>query len=349
MMKDIKLSIIVPVYNTPDQLLRDCLDSLVNQNGECLEFIVLNDGSTDITCEQVIKEFLSRDPRLHYIHKENTGVSNTRNVGLENARGEYVMFVDGDDQLKSGACKYAIELMDNHDYDCAVLGFESSKNHQSSKSISHVIENEELTELLIKVTGADTKSYRECGINVDAPWAKVFRKSIINKNNISFPERLSRSEDAMFCLLYYEHSKKILLVSHSVYVYVTNEESLCRKCSDLSIRMIPVVFDEFRKYSESFHPNDERFKLACVRIAFTLLIEAENVYFFNPINNKTLIEILQEYITVLHSFPIKENRSNTNFKVLFPHINPLRFLCWKTDMYLPILIIWRLKNKINKI
>lgn len=343
----VKLSVIVPVYNIPEMLLRECLYSLVNQDGESLEFIVLNDGSSDITCELVIKEFAARDSRLHYIYKKNTGVSNTRNVGLSYASGKYIMFVDGDDQLKGGACQYAINLMDGTDYDCAILGFENSNIQEEIKPVNHVVEGKALTEFLIQITGANTRCYRDFGINVDSPWAKIFRKTIIDKEQILFPERLSRCEDAMFCLLYYEHSKKILFDSRVVYIYVTNEDSLCRRCSDLSLRMIPLVFKEFQKYSNLFHPNDERFKLACVRIIFYLLIESENVYFFNPNNHKSQRAILKEYRNILNSFPINEYRHTSNFKSLFPHLRLYRFLCWRSDFFIPILILIRLRNRLR--
>jgi len=348
MTQNIKLSVIVPVYNTPEPLLCNCLNSLIKQDGDDLEFIILNDGSTDKICERIIKEFALRDSRLYYIYKNNSGVSDTRNVGLSYAKGKYIMFVDGDDRLTEHACRYAINLIEKDDYDCVIGGFESTNIRKKIRYINHVISGEDLSNFLVKIVGNDTRDYCECGINVDSPWAKIFRKEVIDRNRVRFPRHLSRCEDAMFCLLYYEHSKKILLNSHAIYIYVTNEDSLCRKCSDLSIRMLPLVFKEFRKYSITYHLDDERFQSACIRIAYSLLIEAENLYFFNHNNKKPLIELVKEYKKVLNSFPIKEYRHTINFKILFPHLNPYHFLCWKSDLYLSTLIIMRLKNKFKK-
>ena len=91
------ISIIVPVYNAAPYLPQ-CLDSLVNQTYRDIEIICVNDGSTDNSLD-ILKAYAERDSRILVIHQENQGLSDARNKGLKNARGEWVMFVDSDDWI----------------------------------------------------------------------------------------------------------------------------------------------------------------------------------------------------------------------------------------------------------
>ena len=97
-MDNILVSIIVPAYNIESYIGR-CLDSILNQSHEKIEILVIDDGSTDGTWN-VIKQFAAKDQRIVAMHKENGGVSSTRRVGLEHAKGEYIGFVDGDDYVE---------------------------------------------------------------------------------------------------------------------------------------------------------------------------------------------------------------------------------------------------------
>ena len=92
-----KISVIVPVYNV-ESYLSQCLDSIINQTFTDFELIAVNDGSTDSSLS-ILHDYSKRDSRIIVIDKPNTGVSDTRNLGLSNAQGEYVCFVDADDIL----------------------------------------------------------------------------------------------------------------------------------------------------------------------------------------------------------------------------------------------------------
>lgn len=95
------LSYIVPVYNTAEWL-RECLISLISHQGDEVEFIIINDGSTDKSSD-ILAEFAESDRRFRIFHQENRGLSVARNVGLKHARGKYILFVDSDDSIETGA------------------------------------------------------------------------------------------------------------------------------------------------------------------------------------------------------------------------------------------------------
>lgn len=103
-----KVSVIVPVFNV-EKYLRQCLDSILQQTYQNLEIIIINDGSTDGS-DAICREYAGKDSRISYFAKENTGISDTRNVGIRQATGEYVTFVDSDDWVEH---TYVEELHDS--------------------------------------------------------------------------------------------------------------------------------------------------------------------------------------------------------------------------------------------
>ena len=109
------ISIIVPVYNAAPYLPQ-CLDSLVNQTYRDIEIICVNDGSTDNSLD-ILKAYAERDSRILVIHQENQGLSDARNKGLKNARGEWVMFVDSDDWIDISTCQITLETVHAHQAD----------------------------------------------------------------------------------------------------------------------------------------------------------------------------------------------------------------------------------------
>lgn len=109
------ISVIVPVYNAEAYLSR-CMESILNQTYRDIRVICVNDGSTDGTGE-MLEEFARRDGRVKVVCRTNSGLSASRNAGLELAEGEYVMFVDADDWLDGHACADAVEAMERREAD----------------------------------------------------------------------------------------------------------------------------------------------------------------------------------------------------------------------------------------
>lgn len=118
-MKNPKHSIIIPAYNTGNAI-RKCIDSIIDQSYTDWELIIVDDGSKDET-SAIIDDYAQRDPRIHAIHIPNGGVSNARNVGLDQAQGEYVMFVDSDDWIEHDYLQQ-VETRMGDDADMYIVG-----------------------------------------------------------------------------------------------------------------------------------------------------------------------------------------------------------------------------------
>ena len=115
----VDISVIVPIYNA-EKYLNKCVDSLINQTKKELEFILVNDGSTDKT-EEIIKSY--KDSRIKYFKNKNQGIGKTRNFGIEKATGKYIMFLDSDDYLKNNACEILYKSVEKTDADLAICDF----------------------------------------------------------------------------------------------------------------------------------------------------------------------------------------------------------------------------------
>lgn len=179
-MQQLKLSIIMPVYNSA-KYLKDCIDSIIQNQGS-YELIIVDDGSTD-TSSDICKEYMTKYNNVSYFRKENGGVSSARNQGLKMATGEYVMFVDSDDLLDDGWIKI-IDQLENDD----IYYFDS-----------RISINENKDNLLHYIIGKNNEH-----IFLSGPYCKAFKTSFLKTNNITFEENIINGEDMLFnlnCLL----------------------------------------------------------------------------------------------------------------------------------------------------
>ena len=108
------ISIIVPVYNPPENLLKQCIESLIHQSYKYIEIILIDNASKD-NCPAILKEYANTDERIKLFRfKENQGFSGACNKGMEIASGTFIQIVDSDDFLDKNACRYIIEFLDKN-------------------------------------------------------------------------------------------------------------------------------------------------------------------------------------------------------------------------------------------
>lgn len=229
-LKNISVSIIVPVYNVEKYLINS-LESLMKQTLKNIEIIVVDDGSTD-NCPKICNEYAKKDSRIKIIHKKNEGLGLARNSGLEIATGEYITFLDSDDDIDKNFYEslYNTAKEDNLD---AVWG-----------QFKRIDENGNV--LKKWNDGMDTKIYQQDEIikkvmvNMingkekripKSVWCWMYKGDIIRKNNIRFcSERQFISEDLIFQLDIIPLCQKISKINkESYYYYRINNSSLSRK------------------------------------------------------------------------------------------------------------------------
>lgn len=217
----LKYSVIIPVYNS-EKTIQKCLDSVLYQIPKEAELLVINDGSTDKSGE-ICRRYGVEYASVHYYEKENEGVSIARNVGLNHARGEYILFVDSDDFVEPHYWRIINYFVDCYHPDMLQWGFRDCGVVLRKRDTGdYAVTGEH--DVAIKIYEA-VQNYM-----FSALWARVFRRDIITKNVIRFNPDLSIGEDQVFIFTYAMHVK--ILVSTSLCLYnsvLDNEESLSRK------------------------------------------------------------------------------------------------------------------------
>lgn len=217
-----KYSVIIPVYNAEETIHR-CVDSLLMQNYSDLEIILVNDGSKDRSGE-ICKEYAAQHSAIVYIEKANGGVSTARNTGLDIAKGKYVLFVDSDDYVSENYFHALDALCAEFDYDCVFFSQNIVEGTKCTKSVLAPFSSQNTDECVPKFCEAYYRKFLNSPIN------KRFSRSIIEENQLRFPEALSIGEDKVFCLQYVMHCKSCYITSEILYnVSIDNKESLSRK------------------------------------------------------------------------------------------------------------------------
>lgn len=202
-----KVSIIVPVYNV-EKYIEKCLKSLISQSYKNIEIILIDDGSKD-NSGKICDEYKRKDSRIKVVHKENAGVSEARNSGLQEATGEYICFVDADDFVMNDYIEYMYELIVNNSSDIAIC----------TKMFSNFDEKQTSYEVIETLNGENTiiriLNYR-IPIGV---YSKIFKKDLINDNKIRFFKDIYMGEGFNFNVSCFQRAKKVMISNHKVYYY----------------------------------------------------------------------------------------------------------------------------------
>ena len=213
------VSIIVPIYNT-EEYLRESIESILNQSYRFIELVLVDDGSKD--CSLVLCDYYKRhDERVKVISKENTGVSDTRNVGMAASEGVYICFVDSDDVVKPTYVEALLEGVRVEGVDVAFCNYEYLyKNRRIPKEPRLASGIYTFAELESKIIDDGTLS----GMLFGSTWMATYKKSIIDNYDIKFNPEIKTNEDGIFNIEYCMKASKILMLSEA-YLYEYRRDS----------------------------------------------------------------------------------------------------------------------------
>ena len=232
------ISIIVPIYNA-EKYLNKCIDSLVNQTKKELEFILVNDGSTD-SSEDIIKSY--KDKRIKYFKNKNQGIGKTRNFGIDKATGKYLMFLDSDDYLDINACEKLYNKAIKEKSDLVVFDF-----YRVEETLKEVTINN------FKSSSLKENPNLLLDINL-GPCNKLIKRELIDKSNTRFNEEL-KYEDTPFVTEIIKNANKISKLNEYLHYYVihSNSETTVRdeRVFDI-IKIIDIIRNQYKneKYME---------------------------------------------------------------------------------------------------
>ena len=217
-----KYSVIIPVYNA-EKTLRRCLDSLAVQIFSLAEFLLIDDGSNDNSAA-ICREYAARDSRFRLISKENGGVSTARNRGLDQARGDFILFVDSDDYVSPDYLSRLEELDGAGQYDYLLFSYHRfNADRVSACLLPEYASCREQEYAPVLARAYHTK-------HINAPWNKRYRRSILQEHGLRFHTDLPIAEDTLFNLNYLLHIRSYRTCGATLYhVSLENENSLSRK------------------------------------------------------------------------------------------------------------------------
>ena len=204
------VSIIIPVYNV-ELLIKDCLESVLNQTYKNIEIILIDDGSKDksgLICD----EYAKKDDRIIVIHKNNEGVSVARNIGIDKSKGDYICFIDSDDYISKYMVEHMLKKIEEEDSDIVVCNFVEEKNNKIIKK--YYVDKDMIDTKKNFMRYIAFKCTWQCMI-----WNKMYKKTAIG--DIRFKAGTKIAEDYLFLMEVLDRNvKKISYIDEVLYYYV---------------------------------------------------------------------------------------------------------------------------------
>lgn len=312
------ISIIVPVYNA-EQYLASCLNSLLAQSFDNIEILCINDGSKDNSLE-ILKTYKKINHKIRVFSQENSGPAKARNVGLENAQGEFIMFCDADDTYEPNMCEEMYRTISDKNVDVVMCNTHwfLVDNVETNNSYAFNIEKSNKTDIC--------PNHRPTNVWL---WNKIFKKSIIDCFNIRFPN-FYLSDDNLFIWEYFSVSQTIFFLNKKLYNHYTRDGSIWEtyisdniKYKDLydHIYILKFLYDFLLEHGK-LEENFDSFKEICVNEIFNTWSQVPDIYV------DTFIQDLSKVLFFIKlddwdNFP-KWNIYDYEIKCLIVHIKNLQ-------------------------
>lgn len=253
------ISIIVPIYNV-EKYLNRCIESIVNQTYKNLEIILVDDGSPD-NCPQICDEWKEKDNRIVVIHKENGGLSDARNAGLNIAQGEYIAFVDSDDWIDKNYLFILYKAVDEKDADLSVCNlkmvYESQENIKDTDETVYELQDITHEQAMYDILHGQ-------GIRAVA-WNKLYKRNLI------IEERFKKGkihEDEFFTYKIVDKANKIIYIDVPLYNYFQRKNSIMSTVSIKHLDFLEALNERLffieKKYPQFYLEEKISFCIACI-------------------------------------------------------------------------------------
>jgi len=309
------VNVIVPVYNC-EIYLGKCIDSILKQTYKNIEVIIINDGSNDSSYE-IAKRFSKLDKRIKLINQENKGVSVSRNVGLENSTGEYVLFVDADDYIENNMVELLVNASEKYDAQITSSGLfveEISSDHLKKTLVSIafndgdtiVLNNEELRCVFPKKLATTV---------FHSVFAKLYRLDYIRINSVFFDPKISLGEDYLFNLPLFRKIDKYAYLNRPLYHYNKgySNNTLSGKYRTDMFEVELKLFNATISILNSWNPDKKHFDRYVYEVFFNnihLVLKNET----SPYNTSTKWKKLQRLKYITNQKEVRDLTSQTFFR-----------------------------------
>ncbi|KRL98498.1 glycosyltransferase [Liquorilactobacillus satsumensis DSM 16230 = JCM 12392] len=307
----------------------------------------MDDGSTNNSYE-LCTNYAQKDPRIKIIRQKNSGVSVARNHGLKKATGDYICFVDPDDWVAKnyvGELLHALQTSDA-DFvisDCFVHYPHSEKENRFLNIPEGNLTGKAKNLLLYQLVGKKICAYYPPEIAAGVPWAKMFKRSFIEANQLSFIPGMRRMQDNIFCLYAIECAAKIHYLPQKLYYYRKEEGSASSKYSTQIVDNFEKYFDETFKFLSLSQREDIMYHAMYMK-ELTSFNSFLYHYYFHPRNPNNYWESKKALNTLLNKKRYQTALGKVNYNLLNTQEKVFVF-CLKHRLYLALKILVRLRNK----
>lgn len=227
---EIIVSFVVPVYNI-GKYVPECIESLLAQDTQQMEVILVNDGSQDDSGD-ICEQYAQKDSRIRVIHQENAGVASARNAGIKSAVGKWICFIDGDDWVEAQLWQKLKPYFDLP-YDIVFFGYQhvnSGKKvcFQNDESELKLVKND-FQKLQIGIFNANIIGAKYKNIPYLTPWGKLFNRDFLERNDLLYTLGVQKGQDGLFNMRAFECADSGLYTNNILYNYRINSESICHR------------------------------------------------------------------------------------------------------------------------
>lgn len=246
------VSIIVPVYNA-EKTIQRCVESILGQDFQDFELLLIDDGSQDAS-GALCDAFAQRDARVRVLHKENGGVSAARNLGLSQAQGVYLQFLDSDDWITADATTMLVRTAREYQCDLVISDF----YRVVGDWVSHKGDIQEDT-VLSREEYAAHMMERPADFYYGVLWNKLYRREIVERHHLRMNPEISWCEDFMFNLEYIRYAERFYALQVPIYYYVKTKGSLASQYLSIpkTIRMKLMVFEYYNRFFKTVLDEEE--------------------------------------------------------------------------------------------
>lgn len=325
----IKVSIIIPFYTVCERFLRECLNSIIAQDMQEMECLLVSDGAPEKE-ESICKEYCAKDSRFRFINKEHGGVSAARNLGIKEAQGEYVTFVDADDWIDQNTCTlvYTKAVKSRSD----IILWECTETSESGKKTNALtFDVKEKKEILSQIFVRNSNSAILAQLSV----CKLFKRNFLYKNNLNYNDKLIIEEDTVFN--FQAISKGSISILHiSLYYWRKHANSACHKYRPNHWTILYEALCTYKKIA----PNYKREISGAALLAF---FECWSKCFFNKSNPQKTAQRVYEIKKLWNSPELQNLLTNLCLKD-FPFIFKIETWFLQHKIY-TLLWIHAIKNK----
>lgn len=317
-MKNQLISIIVPVYKV-EEYLDKCIKSILNQTYTNLEIILVDDGSPD-NCGKICDEYAKNDKRIIVIHKENGGLSDARNKGIEIAKGEYIAFIDSDDYIEKDMFEILYNLSVESHSDISMVSYKEIQNEVI------INENKEFTENIFEYSNTEAiKELLKDDKIKNYAWNKLYKKELFKE--IRYPVKMAY-EDVGTTYKLFEKANKIIWKDTPKYNYIRRDDSIVSKNTYKNLKdFIDLSYERylhFEKNREIRRENNFSFIKSMIMFYLNYMLDDideldeifENLYpeleeIMNEYHDEMIIEISKQNLVATVYYLIEWDRKKS--------------------------------------